>query len=152
MTSQKITKWNWTGQRLKAAELMATASMTHEEIAKECDVKRETVSRWNAVPEFKEKVTEFILLDERATKAGILKRAMDSLDKKTELVDSDKTTELDYLKFISEVQGHTKQGGDIIVNNATAVVMSPEVSEKANELSRIITMNAIEQEDIDEDS
>jgi hypothetical protein len=59
---------------------------------------------------------------------------------------------LDYLKFISEVQGHTKQGGDIIVNNATAVVMSPEVSEKANELSRIITMNAIEQEDIDEDS
>jgi hypothetical protein len=135
---------------MKASKLMATTSMTHEEISKECGVRRETVTVWNQHPDFKEKVTELILLDERATKAGILKRAMDSLEKKTEKVDDDKTTELDYLKFISEFQGHTKQGGDLIINNATAVVMSPEVSEKANELSRILTLNAIEQEEADE--
>jgi predicted DNA-binding protein (UPF0251 family) len=109
MTSQKITKWNWTGQRLKAAKLMAVGDMTHEEIAKECDVKRETVSRWNAVPEFKEKVVELVLLDERATKAGILKRAFNTLEKKSENAGDDKTTELDYLKFIADLMGHTKQ-------------------------------------------
>jgi hypothetical protein len=150
MSKQKPTKWNWNPRRLKAAELIAVGKMTHEEIAKECSVNRSTVSEWNMHPEFKEKVMDLILLDERATKAGILKRAMDSLEKKTEKVDDDKTTELDYLKFISEFQGHTKQGGDLIINNATAVVMSPEVSEKANELSRILTLNAIEQEEADE--
>jgi hypothetical protein len=117
MARQKPTKWNWTGQRLKAAKLIAAGDMTQEQVAKECSVIRQTINGWCQQPEFKEKVTEFVLLDERATKAGILKRAMKSLDKKSELVETDKTTELDYLKFISDFVGHTKQNTDIQINN-----------------------------------
>jgi predicted transcriptional regulator len=109
MSKQKPTKWNWNPRRLKAAELMAVGKMTHEEIAKECSVNRSTVSEWNMHPEFKEKVMDLILLDERATKAGILKRAFNTLEKKSENAGDDKTTELDYLKFIADLMGHTKQ-------------------------------------------
>jgi predicted transcriptional regulator len=109
MSKRKPTKWNWNPRRLKAAELMAVGKMTHEEIAKECSVNRSTVSEWNMHPEFKEKVMDLILLDERATKAGILKRAFNTLEKKSENAGDDKTTELDYLKFIADLMGHTKQ-------------------------------------------
>jgi DNA-binding XRE family transcriptional regulator len=117
MPSQKITKWNWTGQRLKAAEMVAKGEKTQEAIAKECGVRRETINIWNSQPEFKEKVVELVLLDERATKAGILQRALKTLEEKSKGAAGDKTTELDYLKFISDIQGHTKQGTDIQINN-----------------------------------
>lgn len=109
MPSQKITKWNWTGQRLKAAEMVAVSEKTQEQIAKECGVRRETISIWNSQPEFKEKVAELVLLDERATKAGILKRALKTLEEKSKSAPGDKSTELDYLKFIADLGGLTKQ-------------------------------------------
>lgn len=117
MSGQRLTKWNWTGQRLKAAKLMALGTMTQDEIAKECQVTRQTINVWNNTPEFKEKVVELVLLDERATKAGILQRALKTLEEKSKGAAGDKTTELDYLKFISDIQGHTKQGTDIQINN-----------------------------------
>lgn len=109
MSKQKLTKWSWTGQRLKAAKMMAEGTYTHEDIAKECGVRRETVSVWNMHPEFKEKVVELVLLDERATKAGILRRALNTLEEKSLKAADDKTTELDYLKFIADLGGLTKQ-------------------------------------------
>lgn len=147
MPSQKLTKWNWSWQRMKAAELMATTPKTHEEIADECNVTRETVTRWNQVPEFKEKVTEFVLLDERATKAGILKRALTTLEKKSENAGDDKTTELDYLKFISDLMGLTDKKEGVNVFNVTGIVHSPEVIQVANDLVRKLSEKAIETED-----
>lgn len=145
MPTLKPTKWNWTGQRLKAAKMKADGSYTHEAIAKACGVKRDTITSWNQIPEFKEKVTELILLDERATKAGILKRALNTLEKKSLKAEDDKSTELDYLKFISDLTGITSQP-EVIVNNAVAVVNSPEIIEQANELSRRISKICIESE------
>lgn len=148
MPSQKITKWNWTGQRLKAAEMVAKGEKTQEAIAKECGVRRETISIWNSQPEFKEKVVELVLLDERATKAGILKRALATLESKSLKAPDDKSTELDYLKFISDLTGITSTKPEVIVNNAVAVIGSPEIIESANELSRRLSEKIIQQEDM----
>ncbi|WP_292467270.1 hypothetical protein [Methanolobus sp.] len=149
MSQQKPTKWNWNSRRLKAAKLLATTTMTHGDIAKECGVRRDTVSWWNLFPEFKDKVNEFVLLDERATKAGILKKALKTLDAKSDKAADDKNTELDYLKFVSELQGHTKHDVDVTINNAVAVINSPEIVEQANELSRRLSKKIIEQESAD---
>ncbi|RQD88792.1 hypothetical protein D5R95_02735, partial [Methanosalsum natronophilum] len=118
MSLQKTTKWNWTGQRLKAAKLMASGTMTQEQIAKECSVNRVTVTKWNQVPEFKEKVAELILLDERATKAGILRRALKTLEKKSLVANEDRSTELDYLKFIADMMGLTDNTPQVNITNA----------------------------------
>lgn len=138
MGSQIPTKWNWTGQRLKAAKLMALGDYTQEEVAKECRVTRETINVWNKVPEFHEKVVELVLADERATKAGILKRALKTLDKKTELAADDKTTELDYLKFIADIMGITDQKTGVNIINAVGISNTPEVKDAANSLCKRI--------------
>lgn len=117
---------------------MATGDMTQQEIAKECNVRRETVAVWNMHPEFKEKVVELVLLDERATKAGILRRALTTLDKKSKTAADDKSTELEYLKFIADLMGITDHNPQVNITNAVGIVNSPEILEKANELSRKI--------------
>jgi hypothetical protein len=128
--------------------MMALGTHTHEEIAKVCGVRRETVTIWNQVPEFKEKVVELVLLDERATKAGILQRALKTLEEKSKSAPGDKSTELDYLKFIADMTGITSTKPEVIVNNAVAVIGSPEIIESANELSRRLSEKIIQQEDV----
>jgi len=117
---------------------MASGTMTQEQIAKECSVNRVTVTKWNQVPEFKEKVAELILLDERATKAGILRRALKTLEKKSLVANEDRSTELDYLKFIADMMGLTDNTPQVNITNAVGIVNSPEILKKANELSRKI--------------
>lgn len=138
MGSQIPTKWNWTGQRLKAAKLMAVGDFTQEQVAKECGVTRETINVWNKVPEFHEKVVELVLADERATKAGILKRALKTLDKKAELAAEDKTTELDYMKFIADLMGLTDQKGGVNIINAVGITNTPAVKEASDILCKRI--------------
>ena len=106
--SQNVTEFQWSDNRLKAAKLLAEGTKTHEEIAKECGIARETISRWKQHPEFLEKIDEFTLSHELATKAGLLRELYKGADKKRENIDSDKTTHLDYMKAIADVQGHKK--------------------------------------------
>lgn len=138
MGSQIPTKWNWTGQRLKAAKLMAVGDFTQEQVAKECRVTRETINVWNKVPEFHEKVVELVLADERATKAGILKRALKTLEAKAERAAEDKTTELEYLKFIADLMGLTKQGEGVNIINAVGITNTPEVKQASEILCKRI--------------
>jgi hypothetical protein len=149
MSKQKPTKWNWNHRRLLAAKLIATTTLTHEEIAKKCSVNRSTVSEWNMHHEFKEKVTELVLLDERATKAGILRRALNTLEEKSLKAADDKTTELDYLKFVSDLVGLTDKKEGVNVFNVTGIVHSPEVIQAANDLVRRLSEKTIEMEDIE---
>lgn len=113
---------------------MAVGDFTQEEVAKECRVTRETINVWNKVPEFHEKVVELVLADERATKAGILKRALKTLDDKSKTAKDDKTTELEYLKFIADLMGLTDQKAGVNIFNTVGVVNSPIVKEAAREL------------------
>lgn len=147
MGSHIPTKWNWTGQRLKAAKLMAEGDFTQEQVAKECGVRRETVNVWNQVPEFHEKVTELVLADERATKAGLLRRALKTLESKGDKAAEDKTTELEYMKFIADLMGINEKQGGVNVFNVTGIVHSEEVVVAANDLIRKLSEKVIEAED-----
>lgn len=112
---------------MKAANLAATTSKTQEEIAHDCNVSRKTVNEWFQVQEFLDKVTELILLDERATKAGILRRALRTLESKSANSENDKTTELDYMKFIVELMfGKQNNGVTVAVQNNTNVQMDAD--------------------------
>lgn len=68
--SQKDAKFKWTKKKLEVAKLLDEGTKTHEEIAKECDIARETLSRWEKHPDFLAKVDEFILMYELATNFG----------------------------------------------------------------------------------
>lgn len=74
--------FKWTPARIKGAKLAASTTMTQEEIAKECSVHRMTVNEWFQAQEFKEKVAELIMQDERFTRPGLLKITGAILDKK----------------------------------------------------------------------
>ena len=103
----EIFKWN--RGKLLAAKEIADGSKTHGEIAKELKITQQTISRWKQFPEFLEKIDEFILADARATKAGILKAALDAAEIKKKHIEDDKSTYLDYIKTIADVQGHNKK-------------------------------------------
>ncbi|MCK5431781.1 MAG: hypothetical protein KAJ03_03505, partial [Gammaproteobacteria bacterium] len=91
-------------------------------------------------PEFLEKIDEFILADERATKAGILKAALDAGKIKEKDIKTDKSTYLDYLKLIADIQGHNKKTlaieGEITTTNKEVVVVAGDAKSRAlvNEL------------------
>ena len=107
--SGKTGQFKWTSQKLEAAKLLAEGELTYEEIAARVQRKRQYVSRLKENPEFLEKIDEFILADERATKAGILKAALDAAEIKKKHIEDDKSTYLDYIKTIADVQGHNKK-------------------------------------------
>lgn len=79
------------------------------DIAKEIGIDETTISRWKRSPEFLEKIDEFTLSHELATKAGLLRECYEGVDLKVDKIENDKTTHLDYLKQIAEIQGHKKQ-------------------------------------------
>lgn len=47
-----------TGNQLRAIELLISTNMTHQQIATELGVSRETVSRWVRKPEFQQRLEE----------------------------------------------------------------------------------------------
>ena len=125
--STKQDDWKLTPIRIKAAQLLAAGNMTNEEVAKNCTIGHNTLYEWLRRPEFLDKVNEYILLDERATKAGILRRALRTLESKSKNSDNDKTTELDYMKFVVELMfGKQNNGVTVAVQNNTNVQMDAD--------------------------
>ncbi|MHC1575966.1 MAG: hypothetical protein ACXQTE_01295 [Methanosarcinaceae archaeon] len=81
-----------------------------------------TISRWKEYPEFMEKVDEYTLSHERATKAGLLRECYKGLNLKADKIEDDRTTHLDYTKEIADIQGLSKhtvkhEGIDNIIVN-----------------------------------
>lgn len=107
--SEKTGKFKWTKDKLKVAKLLAEGELSHGEIAGIFQKKQQFISRLKENPEFLEKIDEFILADARATKAGILKAALDAGKIKEKDIKTDKSTYLDYLKLIADLQGHNKK-------------------------------------------
>ena len=107
--STDVRNFTWTNKKLDVAKAMSSGTQTQQEIAEEFDIREETISRWKRHPEFLAKIDEFTIFHELATKAGILREAYKSLDIKREKIEDDRTTHLDYLKEIADIQGHKKQ-------------------------------------------
>lgn len=98
----------WSKKKLKIAKTIADGTKTIDEVAEECDISPRSIFRLKAHPEFMEKVDEFTLAHENATKAGLLRECYKGLDSKRGNIDSDRTTHLDYVKEIVDIQGYSK--------------------------------------------
>jgi len=120
--STNIKKFIWTKRKLDIAKAMSKGTDTQGDIADAFDIAPETISRWKAHPEFMEKVDEFTLSHELATKAGLLRECYKGLDLKAGTIEDDRTTHLDYTKEIADIQGLSKhtvkhEGIDNIIVN-----------------------------------
>jgi hypothetical protein len=99
-------KFTWSENKLNVAKALSEGIKTQREIANQFNIAEVTVSRWKREPEFMEKVDEYTLAHDKATKAGLLREAYKGMDIKEKLIKDDRSTHLDYVKYVSKVQGH----------------------------------------------
>lgn len=67
--------WTWTGQRIKAAQLVAEDALSNERIAEEVGIHLSTFKAWKQVPEFESRVREIVQeLDEAVSQLRFAKR------------------------------------------------------------------------------
>lgn len=120
--------WNWTPARKKAALMMASGLKTQIEIANELSVAEETISRWKQYPDFIKEVERLTFLQENATRAGIVRKALKALDIKENNISEDKNTFLDYLEFIIKIiPEDTKDDDDKLNALAEAIKQSAKM-------------------------
>ena len=94
--------------QLKAAKAIAEGEKTQVEIAEELNINPVTISRWKQEPLFLHTIDQFTLIYAGATYAGVLREAYAGLRKKSESIDKDKSSHLDYLKLIVALRGYEK--------------------------------------------
>lgn len=148
-TSKKVPAnpnfFKWTGQRKKAALLISEGTKNYEEIAEEVGVHRETFWEWRKHPIFQEEVSRLTLENEKATREGLLRIAYKAIEKKMKGITDDKSTVLEWSKFIAELQGHTKQKIELDANmkhsTANYAEMTDDELQQAlnDELSKLAT-------------
>lgn len=103
---QKIAKETpYTGKRLKAALMIAEGIKTQRDISEELDIHESTISKWKQDPDFTAYVDKMTLEHETASRAGLLRRAYAGAHLKQLKAGEDRSTHLDYLKFIADLQG-----------------------------------------------
>lgn len=111
-TIKSATKSNvfvWTGPRKKAALLISEGIKNYEEIAEEVGVHRKTFWVWRQHPIFQAEVSRLTLSNEKATREGLLRLAYKAIEKKIGSIADDKSTVLEWSKFIADLQGHVKK-------------------------------------------
>lgn len=102
-------EFTWSTKRKEAALLLSTGLKTQKEVCEEIHITEKTMCEWKKFPAFLEKIDELTIKNENFTRAGLLKECLKGLDKKTKGITEDRSTHLDYVKMIAELQGHTKQ-------------------------------------------
>lgn len=108
--------FNWTPQRKAAALALSTGTKTQREVCKELHVTEKTMCEWKKFPAFLEEVDRLTLKNENFTRAGLLKECLKGLTLKMGNIEEDRSTHLDYIKMIAELQGHTKQKIELDAN------------------------------------
>ena len=93
-SNDSATEFELTGQRLRAAMLVADGALTDDQISKEVEVTRSSITRWRKRPEFRTKVNEFRAeLEEQTLNYGIALRfkrvqvLQDLLDRLRQVID-----------------------------------------------------------------
>lgn len=126
---RKLPKFNWTTQKKKAALLIAEGIYNYGEIAREVEVSDRSLRCWREYPEFRNEVDRLTFLQEEATRAGIVRKAIKALKVKERTIEDDRSTYLDYLEFIlktippdvKEDEDKLKDLADAIMNSAKAI-------------------------------
>lgn len=107
--SRNVKKFVWSKKKLDVAKAISEGIDSQDTIAKALDLTPETISRWKQHPEFLEKIDEFTLNHEQATRAGLLRECYKGLDLKREKIEQDKNTHLHYVQEIADLKGLKKQ-------------------------------------------
>ena len=111
-TIKNVTNSNvfiWTGPRTKAANLISEVIKNYEEIAEEVGVHRKTFWVWRQHPIFQAEVSRLTLANEKATKEGLVRLAYKAIEEKMGNIADDRSTVLEWSKFIADLQGHVKK-------------------------------------------
>ena len=101
MTKPNI--WRWTADRYRLARLIAEGD-TYKEAGRKVGLAEVTVKTYMwEVDEFRAYVDKITLENEMASRAGVLRMLMRVAKEKLPDAGADKSTYLDYLKFIREL-------------------------------------------------
>lgn len=142
-------KHPYTGKKLKAALMMSEGLKSQRDISEELDMHESTISKWKHDPDFAAFVDKMTVEHETASRAGLLRRAYAGVNLKQTKITDDRSTYLDYLKFIVDLQG-LKKGDNPNDDRITAIKIysaershdpqditsDPDVLEAANDLAR----------------
>lgn len=99
----------WTGQRIKAALLISEGAKNIAEMCEEVGVHDRTLFDWRQHPIFQAEVSRLTLANEKATREGLLRLAYKAIEAKIGSISDDRSTVLEWSKFIADMQGHMKQ-------------------------------------------
>ena len=137
----ELEPFEWDEVKIKTAALIAEGRLYFLDIAEEVGTTAWQISMWRRNKEFMDRINELTLEHELATKAGLMREAYYGLQLKREVIAPDKTTHLDYLKELADLQGFKKQqvelsGGVKIDAKVTITEAVEEYSEVLEELSK----------------
>lgn len=120
----------WTYKRKTAALLLSTGTKTQREVCKEINITEKTMCEWRKYPEFLEEIDRLTLKNENFTRAGLLKECLKGLTLKMGNIEEDRSTHLDYIKMIAELQGHTKQKIELDANMKHDIKQPSEMTDE----------------------
>ena len=120
----------WTCKRKTAALLLSTGTKTQREVCKEINITEKTMCEWRKYPEFLEEIDRLTLKNENFTRAGLLKECLKGLTLKMGNIEEDRSTHLDYIKMIAELQGHTKQKIELDANMKHDIKQPSEMTDE----------------------
>lgn len=102
---EKVQKFKWNDNKYRAAKLLSEGTTTQQIIADDVGVNEKTLRRWNEHQEFRDYVDKLTLENELATRAGMLRALYKGAGIKEDNINDDKSTHLDYMKEIGNIQG-----------------------------------------------
>ncbi len=114
--------------------MMAAGKMPLVDIAAEAGIIGSRITAWKHYKEFMDKVDELTLEYAEATRAGLLREALYGLDIKREDVKSDRSSHLDYVKEIAELQGLKKQQ----IEHSGGLKVNVTVTEAVEEYAEVL--------------
>lgn len=131
--------FKWTPQRKKAAFMLSEGIHQYKDIANEVRVNPWTLWEWRKHPIFIKEVSRLTFENEKATREGLLRLAFKAIEEKMGRLQEDKTTLLDWVKFISDLQGMAKQKIEFDNVTESRTPRTQEVIDAEYELLKAIT-------------
>ena len=120
--------FKWTPKRKKAAKLLSDGTKNYTEGCEEVGINADTLLEWRKHREFWQEVDKCTFENEQVTTASIIRVVLKSLRIKECYVSDDRSTHLDYLKFLKDILPEdTKEDDDKLKELADAIMNSAKM-------------------------
>jgi len=120
--------FKWTPKRKKAAKLLSDGTKNYTEVCEEVGINADTLLEWRKHREFWQEVDKCTFENEQVTTASIIRVVLKSLRIKECYVSDDRSTHLDYLKFLKDILPEdTKEDDDKLKELADAIMNSAKM-------------------------